>query len=157
MISLWVPGLPPSVNDERRAHWSVRHAKVREWDAWVAAQVRAAGVMRHAETPARLTLEFHGTRYDAGNLEKHATDSLVRAGLLADDRWPWLVELTVRARPCAKGGEGVAVEIADAVDDGEAVRHASRLARAREGAARRAAARGQARGITGRVRGRPTG
>jgi Holliday junction resolvase RusA-like endonuclease len=49
--------------------------------------------------PVRIELTFFGTRSDADNLGKLVMDGIVRAGLIRDDRFPFVQELTLRAFP----------------------------------------------------------
>jgi hypothetical protein len=101
-IRFELPMVPPSVNDEQRAHWRTRAHKVRTWNATVAAHAYNLRLKRDPMVPAIVTHTFE-CRGDGSNREKYATDALVSAGLLHDDRWPYVVEVRVRGRRMTRG------------------------------------------------------
>lgn len=58
----------------------------------------AARGIRPYLDPVRITFTFFGVR-DADNFPKLALDGIVHAGLITDDRYPFVDELILRARP----------------------------------------------------------
>ena len=120
MIRFELPTVPPSANDEgqRGQHWSGRSRARRLWHDKATALLLAQRLKlaRDPEQPCIVTHTFE-CRGDGANREKLATDFLVRAGLLHDDRWPWLFEVRVRGRRMTRG-EWWTCEIVDCDHEG---------------------------------------
>ena len=109
-----IPSLPPSANDERRHHWSVRNRKAREYiriAGWHARMAWGSG-RKPASHPVIVTLHFSLPRGgDADNRAKYVCDGL-KGVILVDDCAPWLHELRLRARRGKPGQVFVTVETA---------------------------------------------
>lgn len=60
------------------------------------------------DTPVNIEMVFHGGTpgrpLDPDNHPKCIGDGLVKAGIIKDDRWPYLRRLGLSAPPLAKGG-----------------------------------------------------
>jgi len=119
VIRFELPTVPPSANDERRTHWRTRHARTRDWKAVAVALIRSLHLERDPERPCVVTLTFE-CRGDPDNRAKHMLDSLVLAGLLHDDKWPWVYELRLRGRRITRG-EVTTCEIADCDQEGRTI------------------------------------
>ena len=105
MIVVTVPGIPPSPNQQRREHWARRAAEARGWrQAALYAALDARN--RHADVPfplhsaaIRVVIVSPTTvRRDPDNAiasVKPIIDGLVRAGILADDSFAVVRDLSV--------------------------------------------------------------
>jgi hypothetical protein len=92
--SFRIEALPPSLNRIIRER-SIRLSEPAKWVALVRAASRRIAPFWH---PVRITFTFGG-RMDADNGPKLPLDAIVRAGLIRDDRYPFLSELVLRSRP----------------------------------------------------------
>lgn len=91
-----------------RNRW-LRTAEARKWRVIVAA---AAQDCPRFTVPVRIRLTFVGVRFDPDAGAKLVLDGLVAAGIIIDDRYPHLDELTLRVRPgVRKAAPYTAVEI----------------------------------------------
>lgn len=98
MIHFNLDGLPPNLNNSTRQHWTKQAREVKAWRERVVLTVRALRLARDVTMPAAVILEVH-CRGDAENHVKATVDGLVSAGLLYDDRFPFVIELSIRGRP----------------------------------------------------------
>lgn len=101
MISFTIRAVPPSHNDLRRKHWQARHSSAKEWRGLVFANALR---FQTGYESARVIVTYYGpASRDADNYNvKPILDGLVDAGVMADDRWPFLYELVLRQRPAKK-------------------------------------------------------
>lgn len=101
-----VPGIPPSPNSTRREHWAKRAAAAREWkrDAFYAAMEARElhrGMVKFPLQSAALRIVIVSptrVRRDPDNAiasAKPLIDGLVKAGVLSDDSFAVVRELTV--------------------------------------------------------------
>jgi len=97
-----------SLNQWSRGHWSVRKQEATRWALLVR---NAARKQRPFTEPVRIQLTFIGAR-DADNHGKAVLDGIVRAGLIVDDRYPFVSELILRARPGKRKATLVRIEVA---------------------------------------------
>jgi Holliday junction resolvase RusA-like endonuclease len=90
-----------------------------KWRALVLSASREAGLTGALRMPVRIRLTFHaGTKRRAVDPDNHCKlvcDALVEAGLIADDRWPYVEELVLRGRPAGAGGPWTEVTIESVV------------------------------------------
>jgi Holliday junction resolvase RusA-like endonuclease len=101
-----IDAVPPSLNRLLRN----RGLRIREPAKWHLLVRNAARGIQPFHTPVSIQLTFAGTRSDADNLGKLVMDGLVRAGLIRDDRFPFVQELTLRVRPGKKRSTTVRIE-----------------------------------------------
>lgn len=118
-----VPGLL-SLNDTTRVHWSVKRRMVKDWYDRVAIAALGYQIPRPAFTNAVVELcayyrvKQRGKRkFDAGNIEKHTMDALVRCRILVDDSFPHLHETRLRARPGAEDQVVITIMPVDHTED----------------------------------------
>lgn len=109
MMSILVPGIPPSPNQTRREHWAKRAAEAKRWkrDTYMAAVgVRNAYLARYPGlflplTEARVRCVIvtpSSVRRDPDNAMasmKPLIDGVVQAGILADDSFAVISDLSV--------------------------------------------------------------
>ena len=101
-----IDAVPPSLNRLLRN----RGLRIREPAKWHLLVKNAARGVAPFLMPVRIELTFFGTRSDADNLGKLVMDGIVRAGLIRDDRFPFVQELTLRAFPGKQRGTVVRIE-----------------------------------------------
>ena len=111
MIRLELEGVPPSINQWSRGHWSVRAEHSVDWIARVL--VAARGRIPAGWDPnqaARVTITFY-CRRDPDNMAKFVVDGLVKNRVIADDKYPFLDELVLRQRPAKPAEYRTVVEV----------------------------------------------
>lgn len=96
MIEFRIDALPPSLNRLLRDKGLLMRAP-REWRLLVRNAACGKPCFSDRES-VRVTMTFYGAR-DADNHAKCVLDGIVHAGLIADDRHPFVHELVLRARP----------------------------------------------------------
>lgn len=114
-IEFGIPAVPPSMNVLMRSRGR-RITAPREWKLLV----RSFGPHRssprwwvaESNEPKIVTLTFVGAQGDADNYCKLVLDGIVAAGLLKDDRYPYLSELRLRVRPGKPRRTVVRIELA---------------------------------------------
>jgi Holliday junction resolvase RusA-like endonuclease len=108
-ISVVVPGIPPSPNQTRREHWARRAAEAKRWkrDTYLAAvSARNALLTRYPGVILPLTearvrcviVTKSAVRRDPDNAiasMKPLIDGVVQAGILADDSFSVITDLSV--------------------------------------------------------------
>jgi Holliday junction resolvase RusA-like endonuclease len=101
-----IDAVPPSLNRLLRN----RGLRIREPAKWHLLVRNAARGIQPFKVPVRITLTFVGIQGDADNYPKLVCDGIVRAGLIRDDRFPFVQELTLRVRPGKKRSTTVRIE-----------------------------------------------
>ena len=98
-----IDAVPPSINELMRNH-RLRMTEPAKWRLIVR---NASRGIEPFSTPVRIFLTFYagtpGRPVDAPNHEKMVTDGMVTAGLIYDDRWPYVQQLILSGPPLAKG------------------------------------------------------
>lgn len=90
MIRLELDGIPPTLNEWARTHWTKQREKKNEWEWTVLAAALKAKTGRPGYQEARIHITYHfkqKRRRDTDNYApKFLLDALVKAGIIEDDR-----------------------------------------------------------------------
>lgn len=100
LLRFEIPAVPPTLNHALRRHWTYRAELVVAWTKWVVCMCSPRPTTPFVG-PLVVELTFHrpGQICDPDNAgAKYVMDGLVKAGVIADDSWPTIDALVLRAR-----------------------------------------------------------
>jgi len=114
-----VVDVPPSSNNLFPAGRDGRRYMSKQYKKWIAAngqKLAQLGVVQEYPVRVVLTVEGHLREgRDISNLEKAIVDTMKKVGVIIDDSWTYITNVTIRYRR-TPDGEGVRVTIGKDVD-----------------------------------------